>query len=286
MFTHGEPNDYCPLSINEQVIKRTHEYKNIYTEKGSYFETLCIGSGLDGKKVTDLPRKKDGGKTLDQVRIEEQHLRFEQLRKKYNISIVEGVNTQIKIYKMINGILLEANMDIFPTVVETPSRYVFSIIDLKLTSDIHSNFGMFSWNRAASIDPIQAYTYMECATHIDLELNASLNNPIEEKLYNCGWSAGMGTPSFWYMIFDYSPRMNVKFIEVDYNSHRRAEFLETVRKTDIELRKSVKHWSKVNPQSYNCDRCALSCDARVTKEDETFIPDPHPDFMDIEYERI
>jgi hypothetical protein len=88
---------FCPRKEKELSIDRTIAWTSDSMDDGKYFETLCLGSGRDGEMVLDLPRKKltkaqeqaniiaemegtpilfKGEKKIDQVRIDEQALRF------------------------------------------------------------------------------------------------------------------------------------------------------------------------------------------------------------------
>lgn len=252
------------------LIERTHNISTLSQQKGNYFESLCIGGGYDGQVVSDLPRKKNGDKTLDQDRIDMQHLRWEAICQKMGIIVMPGLNTQTKVYKRFNeDIILEANMDMFPVVIQVRGEGQYSIIDLKLTADLLSTFGMFNWNDASAMDHIQAYMYSECATDIDLALNKEMGNDIEDRLMACGWSKGIAdlTPKFHYFVFDYSPRMNTKVIPVNYTPFARKELHQSVLRTaDIVRRHNNNEtWTECVPSKDNCSYCGCDCPSRFAE---------------------
>lgn len=270
---HGELREYCPNRAYSHLMVKTHNLTTASQEKGNYFETLCIGGGYEGKKTTDLPRKKNGDKTTDQLRIEEQHMRFAALSDQYKMVIVPGVNTQATIFKRFDDeVLLEAHMDIFPVSVQLQpdQEPQYAIIDTKLTSDLKSTFGMFNWNNAASLDHTQAYMYMECATDIDFELNATMGNPLEEFIKNAGLTDTLlaQTPVFMYFVFDYSPRKNVKIIRVSYDEMRRKELYQSVKVTKeiIQKHNRLDNWADTLPSKENCMYCACDCPFRFNTD--------------------
>lgn len=264
-LTHGEKREYCPLRAYSHLMVKTHNVTTASQEKGNFFETLCIGSGYDGKETNDLPRKKNGDKTTDQLRIEEQHLRFKALADQYKVVVVPGVNTQSTIYKRFDDeVILEAHMDIYPVTVQLfpDEEPEYAIIDTKLTSDLKSSFGMFNWNNAASMDHIQAYMYMECATDIDMALNDEMDNNLEEFIKNTNLERMLSiTPTFMYWVFDYSPRKNVKIIRVSYDATKKAELYQSIRtsKEIIQKHNRLDNWSDVCPSKENCSYCACDC---------------------------
>lgn len=267
---HSELKEYCPMRAYSHLIERTHNISTLSQQKGNYFESLCIGGGYDGQVVSDLPRKKNGDKTLDQARIDMQHLRWEAMCQKMGITVMRGFNTQTKVYKRFNeDIILEANMDLFPVVIQIRGEGQYSIIDLKLTADLLSTFGMFNWNDASAMDHIQAYMYSECATDIDLALNKEMGNDIEDRLRICGWSEGIAnlTPKFHYFVFDYSPRMNTKVIPVNYTPFARKELHQSVLRTADLVRRHNNNetWTDCVPSKDNCSYCGCDCPSRFVE---------------------
>lgn len=287
LYHHGEELPYCPWHVFTHFVEHSKEFSSPDMEKGVFFETLCIGSGMGGKQVDDLPRKINGERTLDQVRIEEQHLRFEQIKRKYKMHVISGYNTQLRAFKQWNtDVILQCDFDIFPTAITTSKRDIYAIIDLKLTKDIHQDYSMFSWNSAASIDPIQAYMNMEIATGLDPVLNADIMKSIPSMVTS---SMLQLTPTFFFMIFDYSPKMNVKMIEVPYTPDRRRDLNETIRKVvqKMTYHQDIDAWKTFIPSYENCSKCNCDCvDRFIPEQKRTELPEPSDEFENIEYEML
>lgn len=288
LYHHGEELPYCPWHVYTHFVNHSKEFTSPDMEKGVFFETLCLGSGMGGKTITDLPRKVNGERSLDQTRIEEQHLRFEQMKRKYKIHVIPGHNTQLRAFKRWSeDVLLQCDFDIFPTAITTKERDIYAIIDIKLTKDIHQDYSMFSWNSAASIDPIQAYMNMEIATDMDPVLNATIMESIPSMV-----TASMLklTPTFFFMIFDYSPKMNVKMIEVEYTPDKQRELKETIRKMveKMTYHESVDKWQTYIPSYANCSKCNdWECAGRfIPEQKSTAFPETNDEFENIEYEKL
>ena len=48
-------DNYCPMKLKKVFIDKTHGLiVSESMQRGLYFETLCLGSGVHGKKVNDL----------------------------------------------------------------------------------------------------------------------------------------------------------------------------------------------------------------------------------------
>jgi len=272
-FFHGVEKEYCKRKAYEQYITGSIDVHSDAMDKGSFFETICIGGGVNGKTVDDLPRKKNGDKTIDQVRIEEQKMHFEIIAKNTNMVIIPNFNTQVTIQKHFPGedIILQGTLDIFPVTVTTKKRgSLLSVVDLKLTSDIYADtrFSYNSWSEPGSLDNTQAYMYHELVRDIDPELNPHVIDIINKagiKDYD------LIDKHFFYFVFDYSPRLNKKSIEVIYDNTRRAELFESVKATRnlIVSNTNNDRWEDVTPSRYNCASCPLECAYRFATENNS-----------------
>lgn len=289
-FFHGVEKEYCKRKAYEQYITGSIDVHSDAMDKGSFFETICIGGGVNGKTVDDLPRKKNGDKTIDQVRIEEQKMHFEIIAKNTNMVIIPGFNTQVTIQKRVpfdDDILLNGTLDIFPVTVKTQRRgNLLSVVDLKLTSDIYADtrFSYNSWSEPGSLDNTQAYMYHELVRDIDPELNPHVIDIINKagiKDYD------LIDKHFFYYVFDYSPRLNKKSIEVFYDDSRRRELFESVKATRnlIVSNTNNDRWEEVLPSKYNCASCPLECAYRFTTESESKERD-YDEIPGMDYEAI
>lgn len=281
-FYKGEKRDYCPYSVYKQFITKE---VNIQTEsmlKGSYFETLCLGSGVDNKTTDDLPRKKltskqilagktIGDKKIDQIRIEQQHLNFERLAAIYQISVQKNVNTQVEISKYFSkndDIIIKGNLDIFPTTIMLPERGLrLAVIDLKLTAKF-GDFGEYCWATPGAMDMTQGYMYHELIRDIDMDLNMEINPDTRLKyLYTDGIKNTLERvePLFFFWVFNYDGSdLNNKFVEVSYNNTTKADLFESIRRTVEEINKNERQgWNNLNPNSYSCKGCPIiQCQSR------------------------
>ena len=139
---------------------------------GQYAETGWIGSGVRGEKVTDLPRKKNGTKTIDHERIDEQIMIFDEVCKKYGIIIQKendnGRKKNVQIpdlveIKNIGGydfpIFMSMTYDIISPISYGEVDLPAAIIDLKLTKNRDSTFPPYCWGSPEHMDHIQAFVY-------------------------------------------------------------------------------------------------------------------------------
>ena len=290
-FYKGELRDYCPFSVNATSIAKTHNSISDSMNKGSYFETLCLGGSANNSATDDLPRKKltakqilagqkMGDKTIDQTRIEQQHLVFERQKAIYQINVQALVNTQVRVYKQWSkndDILIHGEHDIFPTTILLPERGIrLASIDLKLTGSF-SDFGEYCWLTPSAMDHTQGYMYHELARDIDLQLNMDIepNNKLQD-LYTGAIKKQLELNEllFFYWVFTYKQsggqQLN-KFVEVPWNTSVKTELNETIRKTVEQINKQNRNgWiDKVSSKS-TCQGCpVLECTQRFTSSVES-----------------
>lgn len=282
-FYKGEKRDYCPYSIYCEFITKTHGKQTMAMLAGSYFETLCLGSGINGDKTEDMPRKKLtarqildkqtlGDKTIDQKRIEQQHMVFERLKSIYQVNVQKEVNTQVKLvkeYSKNDNILLVGELDIFPSTILLPERGLrLCVIDLKLTGKF-SDYGEYCWGTPSALDNIQGLFYNNLVRDIDIELNHRIN---PESKINYLYTGAIkkqlesNEPLFFFWVFNYKEKeLSNKFIEVKYDIVGKAELYESIRKTIEEYNKNERDaWHVVRPSFDVCKGCAvLECKSRV-----------------------
>jgi len=252
LYKGEEREQLCPRKIYCIDIAQTHHYRTESMLKGSYFETLCIGSGAGGRKTEDLPRKRltkvrdlenikrkehglpevKGDKTLDQQRIEQQAARFRILSAKHQITILEE-NTQVRIrvpWHKNPDIHLSCEFDIFPTAIMTKDGLKLTIIDLKLTADVNATYGEYCWGAPEYMDLIQAYMYHYCARQ--LINNVDLNPHVKEVLTASAANLIRDNQlQFHYWVFNYKKdTLEDKFILVQWDETKEAELHESIRK--------------------------------------------------------
>ena len=277
----------CPKRTYCIDIAKTHHYRTESMLKGAFFETLCIGRGAGGRITDDLPRKhlvkarelenlkrKESGlpeikgeKTMDQIRIEQQAMKFKILSAKYQITVLEN-NTQVKImvpWHKNPEIMLGCEFDIFPTAIITNEGLKMAVIDLKLTADVNTTFGEYCWGAPEFLDLIQAYTYHYCArkvidnVHLNPHMVELLTKPAVDLIRKNGLE-------FYYWVFNYKKDvLEDKLIKVVWDEQKEQEFHEAVRKT-ISL---IEYWEQLEwptrPNYKLCKECTVwECKDRQT----------------------
>lgn len=270
--------EFCPAYIKEVFIKKNKLPISLFFEgkcpemesmtKGKFFESLCYGSTTDSDLVLDLPRSKRkgklfGSKTLDQQRIEQQAERFKLRCKTLNVDIVPGHNIHQVIFKRWNDkYMLAGEFDMFPIGIYYEEALRLAIIDLKLTTDVHSTFGSFCWGKPQFMDHIQADMYQYLVRNIDLELNPHLKDVITDRTQDIINRDGI---LFLYWVFGYREPLEQQeiFVERSYKDengtmHRQNDLNERIRKTIAVLEREEQFGWEEKPVQDNCKYCPLN----------------------------
>lgn len=249
----GEERElFCPSKTYHIDMIHSHHYRTASMLNGSYFETLCIGSGAGGRKTEDLPRKRlvkarelenikrkesglpeiKGEKTMDQIRIEQQAQRFKLLAAKYQISVLDE-NVQVRItvpWHKNPEVYLSGEFDIFPTAIITNEGLKLAIIDLKLTADINTNFGEYCWGAPEYMDLIQAYMYHYIARQVlnHIDKNPHITNILTKPAVNL---IQQNQLEFYYWVFNYKKEtLEDKLVKVVWDATKEQELHEAIRK--------------------------------------------------------
>lgn len=199
---------------------------------GSFFETLCLGSGAQGQVITDLPRLKSGEKSTDQVRIEKQAERFKALfnTAESDYSGWTMGRSQLYLEYEDRGGTIDFEMFIGERAC---------IVDLKLTKDLVTGY----WSRPSEVDLIQIVHY--------------------RNLYYQNFSV---IPECYFLIFDYTPKMNVKLLKVEVTQRAIDDY---ERRFDRAINlitewDDMEEWPRI-PEPSSCSKCPLQCDKRTIK---------------------
>ena len=240
--------DFCPAQIKAIFIDKTvKSVPSLAMLKGSFFEHLCLDAGHahDDTNVTDLPRLKNGNKSVEHQRIEAQAEVFQRIVKERPIVIHEK---QVNITIPYNdNYELSGTIDFFAQLDGNPEMAIF---DLKLTGSIyreHNYDGMapWSWEFPQNMDFTQAFMY---------------NYLVQEKLV-------IDAP-FYYLVFDYKPESEYKIIRKKIERIHKMELMESIRKTieRIEFHNSA-GWN-YNATYANCIKCPLkkTCPAKILQK--------------------
>ncbi len=280
---NGEEREVCPYQLYKVDI--LHEVRGETTlpmDCGNYFETECLGSGASGKTTDDLPRKlltkaqktenrvreKEGKKLLkgekrsDQLRIDEQILRFKSLCTKHQIMITDN-NTQIPIiipWEKDEKVLLTMQLDIFPTPIFYHGKLRIAVIDLKLTGDLNSSYGEYCYATPEHLDLIQGKMYHYGVRNVNRELNPHLDDVLSTSVEKVVKQEGL----FFLWIFNYKKiTLEDKFIEVVWDQTKEAELHESIRKTVAIIEMFEAQAWPVLPSYRRCKHCPIKeCEGR------------------------
>lgn len=234
-----EREDVCPYKWKKKWIdKEIPSISNAAMDKGKYFEYLAIGAGArSGEDVTDLPRNKNGSKTVDQIRIEEQAEFCKELFNPKSDSFigVEIVSVQEYLHNEDEG----GTLDILGRRISNDKPV---IIDLKLTADI-TNTRAYGWGNIYDVDFTQQKHY----------------HNLFKNLYN-------QDPDTLVLVFDYSPNKGIKQIEVAITDGALNEVRERfIAAKSVAKQYDLVDWQVYDPSEKECESCPLKCDMRFNK---------------------
>lgn len=217
----------CPRKVYNEYIDG-NQRPNKDMEKGSFFETICLGSGAKGVITTDLERLKNGAKSADQERIEKQAQRFLDM---FNPS-----------HKDWNGrIITDKQLDVEVGTRKGTIDFVTEgiIWDLKLTGDMDGY-----WADAQKVDLLQQVHY--------------------QWLYKQKFGIEMDSR---LLIFDYSTRMRIKEVKINISPEATFSALQRFDRIEEAISDwdSLEEWPRI-PSEHDCSKCSLSCEKRVFKD--------------------
>lgn len=223
----------CPRLAQEEITNRPKSKPGSPQEKGSYFETLCLGSGVQGQQTTSLPTLKKGTKSADQLRIEKQAERFKDMFDPFSPEFCGRTITEKQLV-LTNGDR-EGTIDF----VTDP----LIVYDLKLTADINGY-----WGNLKEVDFLQQIHYQQ----LYLKERGIL-------------------PEMRLLVFDYSTKMGVKEIRVNISDEAIRGYEERFDSVDLQLNEwgLLEEFPRV-PSETSCVRCPLLCGKRVIKNNIIF----------------
>lgn len=224
--------DYCPWKIYTCYIIKSHKIvQSLPMMYGNFFESLCIGGTAYGNAITDLPRKLNGEKTADQLKIEEQATNFKRLCAEYGITITDK-NTQRR-YRIPYEHEFKNECDVFITGVldfEHPiwvkEEFVECVIDLKLTKSLTNTFGPHAWG------------------------NAEYNDHIQFDIYNF-----ISKKPCLYWVFDYSKELNQEMFMHEVDEEDFSIMHQRIRQVIIELMFCKDNEWMQEPNYNSCKDC-------------------------------
>ena len=253
MSYKGTLRDYCPLETYMTYI--TGKVKRAPGKSmlnGLYFEAGALNNGIDKDgNALMLERLKNGKKSTDNLRIDEQIFNFKNIiSQELNLLI-----TPQNIWRQFNAIVedktIKDKFD-FSVFVEletdllSPIRYKqfdsdLAILDLKLTIDRNGCFGEFCWGEPENMDHIQAFLY-----------SYTLKLP------------------FFYVVIDYKASgrgWKLVPVNTDVNNpdprvseeakRRKREMFQVIRTVAVEIEHHHRHGWQTNPHPDNCKGCPV-----------------------------
>lgn len=243
-FDHNLETKSCPRRFVSKFIMNMGVPPTESMNAGNFFETLVLGSNRDGSMTTDLERTAKGQKTTDQLRIEEQAAYFlTNITKEYQMDLkYKHVSHEFE----WNGVPCIAHIDVISSIYDPTLSQPFqkrAIIDTKLTKDISSDYGDYTWNNPERMDHTQAVFY-----------TVGFEQVFKKKV------------NFYYVVMEYGPKKRWSVIRKRVTDQEKEELFHKTKRT-YEL---AKKWFnegrdtgvEAKPSFKECTRCPLSesCD--------------------------
>jgi len=293
---------HCPFNIYEVHLTNNVRFEpNLPMIYGSYFESKVLGTTANKMAVIDLPRKEltakqkreniirlaegkepiKGEKRIDHIRIDQQVETAFQVAKKYGMTIVEGHNTQVRIFKRIpnSDWILRGTLDLFPTPISlnvehpvTGKKTNIALIDLKLTGDLDRMISTKTiWNVGATINFTQLFIYAYLLQDVDFELNDRINpgNNLREIITPFIQTLAENyLILLYYWVFEYkNPALRNTLKETMFTPLAKKEIEELIRKAIVELSAMEESGYPTMPSYVVCKDCPISdCTVRETIE--------------------
>jgi CRISPR/Cas system-associated exonuclease Cas4 (RecB family) len=232
-----EKDETCPFRWKEQWIEGNVPFSsNPAMDKGKYFEQLILGSGaIAGDEILDLPRLKNGEKSAEHQRIEQQAERaekmlFDEAHPEYLGLKYVDCQVDLRVGNRKGTVDIEM-MDKDGTIW---------LIDLKLTSDASSTRSKYSWgNDWDTLDLIQMVHYHDLYyKHTGKEPRVAL------------------------LVFDYSTKRQVIFNEVVINEKKQQELQVRFETAEIVVNLYKENGWVKTPNYSECKKCPLTCNER------------------------
>lgn len=268
----------CPLMIYHQHIA-DERIPMIITDAmryGMYGEQVLLGRGARDE-VVEISPLKNGQKSKDQIRIEDQmNIFVPKNLMEYQISILKNANVQVPITMHYqNNIYLQGVIDVFPTPVIWNGEWKLALLDVKVTGDVNSEFGSYCWGKPEWIDHLQPDLYQYIlGSNFDIELNKKMNKHFEvavgyDNIFTDFVMERIRARDFifLYVVVGYKKddlKSQFKIIErkfwnagPDYHIRTR-ELQERIRKSLLILREMSDSGWKPNPLYSRCKNCSVS----------------------------
>lgn len=263
---------YCPKRFYAKYVEENYpDTCSTPMLQGKFAESILLGSGANGEVVDDLPRKRNGEKTVGQERIEKQMERL------YGFMYAHGVrikpfNTQVRLIAQYSKhVWLRGEFDIFPTLVDGR----LSIVDVKTTKDVYSDFFSINdkyvrsssthcWGDYAKIAKNQPLFYHHIArnfTKIGLDGMIRFHKEHRDK-YEALFAMGdaYDDVGFYFMVAGVGvPNLDDQLVmhEYEYTSSREILLEALISAATRRIRESIRNQFEPIPTESLCRSCAL-----------------------------
>lgn len=272
-----EEVSYCPWRLYRKYV--ADDYPNVCSTpmlQGKFAETLLLGSGARGEITSDLPRLRNGAKSVGQTRIEKQMDRL------YGFMYANGIrlnefNSQVRlIAKYSDNVWLRGEFDVFPAIVNGK----YSIVDVKTTKDINSDFFSIKeqyirssanhcWGSYDQIAKNQPLFYHLLARNFHLTGLGGLvryqpqDKSIYERLF--AMSEDFSDVNFWFFVAGVgTANIDDQLAKYEYQfSAQREILLEALVSSALRrIKESIKSNFEPVPSEYLCKSCALKTECK------------------------
>lgn len=253
--------DYCPYFIQQKyLLKKDVGISTEAQMKGRYFEYLLFG----GKNPQPQMYKRGGAeKKIDYLRIEEQVEIARSLYPQHLITVFPEYNTGVRLKKAFNGHIIEGILDLFPTLFMIEEHVRIAIIDLKLTKNIHNDFGEFGWGNFEQMDWIQPAMYHELVRDINWDINPHISKTTRDLIERFTWQIDNDEIHFFFWVFDIKDPLENEMFEVTWDYDKKLYLERAVEKAVIELEHMKENDYPQEPGNH-CFNCTIDCELRQT----------------------
>ena len=230
--------DLCPIEFKalyiDKIVPRVETWDQAW---GNYFETLCIGGGING--AFSFEKSQHGEKMLKSVYLDRVKAQAKEFEKFKDIVCGKVLSRQ----EYIRTVVLSASGQRIPIEGTLDAKWELkngkrAVIDLKLTGDTENDFGEFQWGNPDKKDMSQIVHY-------------GLLDSIMHKV---------DYPLTKYWVFDKGTEMKKKLINVTPSQFAINDHIERCAKAynEIEMAITMNDWQPKNTYE-NCKNCRAKC---------------------------
>lgn len=236
----------CPKKWEGMWIDKTISFpSNSNQNLGKYFEYLVLGAGaIASDEVKDLPRLKNGEKSVKQQRIEEQADLCKSWLNPFSDDFKGWSLIDAQAHNIIEDNKFKVKLSYTIDFIGENFYDEKSLFDLKLTSDVTATRHPKNWGH-----PVE-----------DLDL-------FQSKFYISNFKKQFNEEvPFRYWVFDYSVEKRALKLLIEPNK----ELYEEVDDTISDVLNKINYYKKIHfedrrPSADECSTCPLECPVRFLK---------------------